>query len=358
MRALVAALTASLLLAGCMETSPFQGPLLVVTTEIDEPVVLTLQGDWLYVASYDWDAKHAVMGRVDRAGGNFEVLASPPSATRPQAMAVDATHVYWTAVANNGGELGEIWRVAIDGGTPELLASDQLQPCGLAHDASTIFWRARVSTADQTVIVHARSKSSGTQVASSPITGIEVGSMSCQLLAMPDTAAETTLYLANGMGVSTLHRLAWNGALLAGADCTVARCGGNSSTVGDYQGEPGMIGIGDNIYWAAKASSICRAALASTCTAAPAQPPEAQQSPDRSRPAALASDGEQIYFVRGSEVGTNNDGDLGNGRVLRTDLDFNNTDTFSPWDASPRGLAVDDEFVYWGDNSRIFKTPK
>jgi len=43
-------------------------------------------------------------------------------------IAVDGTHVYWTDHGLSGTQLGSIMRVALDGGTPTVLATSQAEP--------------------------------------------------------------------------------------------------------------------------------------------------------------------------------------------------------------------------------------
>jgi hypothetical protein len=55
----------------------------------------------------------------------------------PAAIAVDATHVYWA----NGGD-HTVMAVAIAGGTPRVVASDQVGVHSIAVDGTYVYWGA------------------------------------------------------------------------------------------------------------------------------------------------------------------------------------------------------------------------
>lgn len=73
------------------------------------------------------------ISRVSKSGGDVEVLFKGVS--HPRSVAVDATHVYFTAQ----GE-GTVSRIAKTGGPRELLAVDQNDPIGLALSEDRVFW--------------------------------------------------------------------------------------------------------------------------------------------------------------------------------------------------------------------------
>ena len=66
-------------------------------------------------------------------GGAPIVLAS--GQVFPNAIAVDATSVYWTT-----GSGGSVMKVPLTGGVPTTLASGQATPDGIAVDATSVYW--------------------------------------------------------------------------------------------------------------------------------------------------------------------------------------------------------------------------
>ncbi len=76
------------------------------------------------------------------AGGAGGAACPPPiepivlaSGHVAYALAIDATHVYWTA-----GTEGEVWRAPKCGGDAELLAQDEINPDEIAVDDAHVYW--------------------------------------------------------------------------------------------------------------------------------------------------------------------------------------------------------------------------
>jgi hypothetical protein len=93
----------------------------------------------------------AALVAYDKVTGTPTILASgersfAPSATagaaRRAQMAVDATHVYWTAVDDSAlpTKLGRIMRIPKVGGAKEILADKQPGAFGVAIDAGFVYW--------------------------------------------------------------------------------------------------------------------------------------------------------------------------------------------------------------------------
>ena len=74
--------------------------------------------------------------KVPLAGGTPTTLASPGRI--PNAIAVDATSIYWLTEQQRNG--GTVMKVPLAGGTPTTLASAQAAPVGIAVDATSVYW--------------------------------------------------------------------------------------------------------------------------------------------------------------------------------------------------------------------------
>lgn len=77
----------------------------------------------------DW-----AIGRWSQGGGPVEWIATGLDAVG--AITVDATHVYWVEDA----DCGSVWRVAKDGGVPEVVARYQPSPTSILVDDTKVYW--------------------------------------------------------------------------------------------------------------------------------------------------------------------------------------------------------------------------
>ena len=79
-------------------------------------------------------------GRVLRVtpDGSEPVKVLAFEQNQPQALAIDATHVYW--VNGSGGTLGTVNRVRKSGGPVEILATGEASPQQLALDDTHVYW--------------------------------------------------------------------------------------------------------------------------------------------------------------------------------------------------------------------------
>ncbi|MEZ4220129.1 MAG: DUF5050 domain-containing protein [Polyangiaceae bacterium] len=98
------------------------------------PIDLAVNSTHVYWPSYE---NNGALRRVPISGGSFETLDS--NTDNGFAVALDATHVYWT-VLGTGANKGEIRRLPLAGGTAEVLAVTQAGPRGIAVDATHVYW--------------------------------------------------------------------------------------------------------------------------------------------------------------------------------------------------------------------------
>jgi sugar lactone lactonase YvrE len=88
-----------------------------------------------------WTDKDAgTVNQRSAAGGAITVLAS--SELNPRGIAVDATHVYWVSFANPG----HVARVPIGGGTVELVQSKAYWAEHIALDTAHVYWADQGAT--------------------------------------------------------------------------------------------------------------------------------------------------------------------------------------------------------------------
>jgi hypothetical protein len=60
---------------------------------------------------------------------------------QPQAIAADATNIYWTNYGDvNGDGNGTVMKLPLQGGTPTVIASQQGHPYAIAVDSTSVYW--------------------------------------------------------------------------------------------------------------------------------------------------------------------------------------------------------------------------
>jgi hypothetical protein len=80
---------------------------------------------------------HASGGSAGAAGGSAVVVLAIEQPD-PLMIAVDETNVYWTNEASSGS----VVRVSIDGGSPTVIAGGQQSPVGIGVDSTYVYWAA------------------------------------------------------------------------------------------------------------------------------------------------------------------------------------------------------------------------
>jgi hypothetical protein len=96
---------------------------------------------WVDVGTFDskgnYNANSGTVMQVARGGGTPTTLASGQEF--PISIAVDATSVYW-ANAGSSDTDGALMKVPLGGGTPTTLASGQNNPNAIVVDAASVYW--------------------------------------------------------------------------------------------------------------------------------------------------------------------------------------------------------------------------
>lgn len=121
--------------AGVDAEAPPLGPVRTLASGLDAPTQVVLDGDYLYWVNTS--SAGSVM-RVATTGGTPQVLATDQ--VFPVSLAVDASDVYWTTTGIDAAT-GQVMRVAKTGGTPAAVVGGLNWPAGLAGDSDHLYWR-------------------------------------------------------------------------------------------------------------------------------------------------------------------------------------------------------------------------
>jgi hypothetical protein len=111
---------------GTIEKVPLDGGAVTTVTEVDEVGGLAVAGTHVYFA----DGYRLMMAPV---GGGVATALSTAAGAPLFAVAADDASVYFTSYST-------IWKVAQAGGVPAVLASNQGSPNALAVDATNLYW--------------------------------------------------------------------------------------------------------------------------------------------------------------------------------------------------------------------------
>lgn len=124
---------------GVVVRAPIGGGLVeVLTTPQPDPVGVAVNDQHVYWvnggdgALWEGEGSGGAVMRLPKAGGTPEKLSDEAF---PQAIALDATHVYWSDAEND-----EIRRMPLDGGAVTVLASNQGDPRHLALSDTDVFY--------------------------------------------------------------------------------------------------------------------------------------------------------------------------------------------------------------------------
>jgi hypothetical protein len=127
-------------LAGCTDDEPATAPVPgVIASGQDSPGAVILDENNVYWVNTATGSHGSVM-RLPKTGGEPQALASEQSF--PLGLVVDDEAVYWTDMGIRNGE-GKVMRVAKAGGTPVELVAGLDGPGRLAADEDHLYWTIR-----------------------------------------------------------------------------------------------------------------------------------------------------------------------------------------------------------------------
>jgi hypothetical protein len=275
-----------------------QGQLLKVSIAGGVPVLLASGHEFGRIAVdassvYFTDGNAGTVMKVPIGGGPTTTLASGQAGAR--AIAVDATHVYWTSYSSAGcpdddgpcSPDGAIRRVPISGGVATTLASGQASPAGLAVDEQNVYWtNSGMRIQDGAVMRVARAGGTPTTLASGQWgvgadiavgsghvfwTGNSGGTETPTVRKVPIDGGGVTVVvssLSNGAGIAVdPWRIYWVNFDVAGGSVRSMPIDGGSPTVLADQVNPRGLAIdGTNVYWTESSANGGVASLgANTC---------------------------------------------------------------------------------------------
>jgi hypothetical protein len=276
---------------------------------------VALDATYVYFASFTG----AFIARVPKAGGKVEPIASSGQ-TLARRVAVNATHVYWSA----GDFPGAIARCPIAGcaGVPETVATPT-RPTSVAIDAVNVYWSDR----------------NNSELRLRPLS-----------LDPEAHAADSTAGLPNAVAVDATH-LFWI-ADFTGEVQGRAEDGGTFTVGKDGTSGVDLVLDATNVYWAAAidVGQDGRIARAPRSGAGPTT----RVGSANGEPVSLAVDAKLIAWTswqRSSDGGVSGGGVYGCAPMgcsgppstLASNLDL------------PRGIALDDQAIYFGVNGAVMK---
>lgn len=211
---------------------------------------------------------------------------------------------------------GLVLSVPITGGTPVVLASNQLHPQGIAASASRVYW----SSGDEVKTM---------PVGGGPVTLIAGGQSSAGSIVLD----ATSVYRGN-RGDGRIMK-----APLSGGDATTLFSPGSSGVIGSLN----LALDAENVYWSATgeqlgSGSVMKAPIdggAATTLAS-----------GLSSWGAVAVDATNIYWT--DDVTLHADNTQGPGKVTKLALDGSSAAVTLATQRFPQALAVDGTSVYWG----------
>jgi hypothetical protein len=122
-------------MGGTINKVPLNGGAVSRLASWQDPIDLAVDGSHVYFVTYSG----GTVARVPVAGGTPVVLASDQII--PTDIAIDATSVYW-AIRGDDHTQASIMKVPLAGGQPQRLAVSEYEPIDLAVDGTNVYWAA------------------------------------------------------------------------------------------------------------------------------------------------------------------------------------------------------------------------
>ncbi len=121
--------------AGTIDTVPLGGGIATpLASGLTLPILVTLDAQNVYVTCGDGTI-HAIP-KTGGGGGAGSVIVSGQGENGISGLAIDATHVYWSSNATDGG----IFQAPLSGGSPTQLVGGQNQAGSIAVDTTNVYW--------------------------------------------------------------------------------------------------------------------------------------------------------------------------------------------------------------------------
>jgi len=305
--------------------------LTALATGLNSPQSIAIDGTYAYFAvagdSQTNYANGAVMKVPLAGGGTPIVLAS--NQIGPGTVAVDGTAVYWTShTLWYDPSSGTVMKVGLDGGVPITLASGQNTPGDMAVVAGNVYWLASNSS-NTSFAVMTVPASGGT-----PQAVVPTGATDFVVDANNLYWTEVVVTDAGGPGPSNeeIVKMPLDG-------------GGQTVLTSGIAGATSMAVDRANLYWFSGGSlSAVPIAGGSPLALAAFQgmfSPNGQFN-------EIATDGANVYFTLATATPAN---------VVRVPIDGGAVTTIAAGQNNPEGVAVDGTSVYWVDMGGAMEFP-